>query len=144
MRDPAQHREPGVGAEPETLAHPGEEVGEAVVPALDALRDARAPARERERADAVRAEHDIGVRVGEASRRLEDVGFAVGVGSACNGPVGQDLQCGDLDANLELGREELAHGRADLPRAFEHDEAARLGDLQVDRLPRWRVRGVYS
>jgi hypothetical protein len=140
--DAAEHRELGVVAEVEACAHPGEEVGEAVVPALDALGEAGASARERQRGNTVRTEHNSGLGVDEGSRRLEDVRSAFLRRATHDGAVGQELEGGDLDAELELLFHELADGARDFTGALEHDQPSGLGYAQVNGLPRGGVRRV--
>lgn len=68
MGDTTEHRELGVFAKAKPFAHPREEVRQAIMSSLDALRDTRAPARERQGPHAVGTQNDIGILLGE--RRL--------------------------------------------------------------------------
>jgi hypothetical protein len=140
--DAAEHCKLGVLAEVEACAHPGEEVGEAVVPALDSLGEAGASARERQGSNAVRAEHDARLGVDQGSRRLEDVGCAFLCRAAHDGAVDQELEGRDLDTELKLLFHELADGARDFAGALEHDQPSGLGYAQVNGLPRSRVRRV--
>ncbi len=71
--DTTQHGELRVFSAAETLPHPREEVGQAIMSSLDALGDTRTSTRERERSNAVGTERDVWVGIGEMQLGLQDI-----------------------------------------------------------------------
>lgn len=73
MGNATEHGELRLFAQPEPLAHPGEEVRQTVMPTLDALRDSCTPTREGQGTDTVRTNDDVGVSVTEVAVRLQHI-----------------------------------------------------------------------
>lgn len=145
VRDTAQHGEPALLAEVEPLLHPREEMRERKVAPTNALWNARRATRERQSADAVRSERDVERFARSGVDGSKDVAGGVldrGGGSEDQARVGQ-LQGRNFDPDRELLGDVLPNGREELARRGENDERSRLSDLEVDRLPSGRVRGVY-
>lgn len=117
---------------------------EGEVAPTNALGDARRATRERQSADAVRPERDIEgfARSGvDGSKDVASGVFDGGRGSEDQARVGQ-LQGRDFDPDRELFGDVLPDGGEELARGGENDERSRLRDLEVDRLPSGRIRGV--
>lgn len=107
----------------------------------DSLGNAGGSTGEREGSDRVGSEGDV-ERLGlELLHVGEHVGSIRGLGAEQEARGGE-LQSRDLDADLELLLDVGADGREEGTSGGEDDESARLGDLEVDGLARWRVGGI--
>lgn len=73
VSNPTQHCELGGFAQQEAVAHPGEEMREAVMASPDALWDTGASTSEGKRTDAVRSQYDIGIRFSETHLRRQNI-----------------------------------------------------------------------
>ena len=132
--DAAQHSELRVLPNTETFPHPGEEVRQAIVTTLHPFRDTGASAGKRERRDAVGSKRYVRVGIRKVLLRLQDIAPTFRVQATNNLSIRKQSKGRDLDPDLELARDELAHWRQNLSRTREDDEGSWLRDLQVDRL----------
>lgn len=142
VRDPTEHRELGVLVESKRLGHPREEVGQTKVPSSNSLGNPRRAARKRERSNRIRSKRDPHGGRSKLELRCEDV---VGRGSLLGAEeesIGEELECGDFDADRELVGHVGSNGGEEGPGVGEDDEGAGLGDLEVDRLAGGRVGGI--
>ena len=134
MSNTTQHGEPRVFTDTEALSHPREEMSQAVVAALDALRNTRASARERQRSDAVRPKYHSRIRVSQVRLGFQYV-FRPAIADAANDiAIGEQLQSRHFYSNLELRGNELANGRRNLPCTRKYDECTRLSHLEINGL----------
>ena len=115
-------------------------MGQAEVTPTDALGDPGASAREGQRADTVGTENDVGIRFSEMHVSLKNI--SVRVQAAGDVAIREDLQCRNLNLDLELFRQKFADRCSNFSSAFQNDEAAGLRNAKVYDLPRGRVRGI--
>ena len=137
----AEHREFRMFVKAEPFTHPEKEMCQTKVPALDAFRNARAPTRERECSNAIRSEGHIWVSISKVLLGFEDV-IALWTKASAKTTIRQNFQGRNFHSYLQIRRDEVAYGRANLACTFENDETAGLCNTEVDSLARGWVGGV--
>jgi hypothetical protein len=104
------------------------------MPSLHTLRDTSTSTGERKGADTIRAQHNVGICIGQVDLRFEYVD-AIFAWATDDLIVGKNADGGHFDTDAELFGDKVSDRFADGACTGEDNEPPRLGHLEIDGLP---------
>ena len=118
--DTTKHRKFGTLSDIELVAHPREEVGQAMMSAFDPLGYPSTPTRKRQSGNAIWAKDYVWIGLSLGILGQENIRI-INARTPDDGAICVQFQCRYLDANMKFGRNEIPDRRVDDPGTFEYN-----------------------